>query len=300
MTTVEDRASTTTPAFASTTAASTKPRRSRWWSNIPFYLALAWMAAVLFCAIFAQVIPVPDPNHTDVLNQLHGPFTHGHILGTDGLGRDIFSRLVHGARVSVVISFSAVGVGMAIGGTLGIVIGFFRGKLEIGILAVIDVILAFPGLVILLALVAVIGQSLSTIALVIGFLSIPIYTRVARANTLAAAQREYVLAAKALGATNRRLMFREILPNVVLPVLAFGLIAVGAVIVLEGSLAFLGLSVQLPRATWGGMIAEGRRHLNDGAHVALIPSLVMFLTVLSLNYVGDQFRRRFDVRESAL
>src|SRR5439155_26730784 len=138
------------------------------------------------------------------------------------------------------------------------------------------VILHFPDLVILLAFVATIGQCLPTIALIIGFLSIPFYARVARANTLAAAQREYVLAAKALVATNRRLMVREILPNVILPVLAFGLIAVGAVIVLEGSLAFLGLSVQLPQATWGGMMAEGRRHLNDGAHIALIPSMVMF------------------------
>ena len=200
----------------------------------------------------------------------------------------------------MVISLSAVGIGTFVGGSLGIIVGFFRGKLELVVMACIDVILAFPGLVILLALVAVIGQNLTAIALVIGFLSIPIYTRVARANTLAASQREYVLAAKALGATNFRLMFREILPNVVFPVLAFGLIAVGVVIVLEGSLAFLGLSVQLPQATWGGMIAEGKRHLNETTHVALIPSMVMFLTVLSLNFLGDKLRSRFDVRESAL
>ncbi len=167
-------------------------------------------------------------------------------------------------------------------------------------MALVDVILAFPGLVLLLALVAYVGQNLRVIATVIGLLSIPVYTRVARANTLSTAQREFVLAASALGATNRRILAREILPNVILPVLAFGLIAMGVIIVLEGALALLGLSVELPQATWGGMISEGKRHLHETVHVALLPSLVMFLTVLSLNLVGDTLRTRLDVRESGL
>jgi peptide/nickel transport system permease protein len=148
--------------------------------------------------------------------------------------------------------------------------------------------------------VAFLGQNLPVIAGTIGVLSIPIYTRIARANTLSVAQREFVLAARAMGARNSRILFREILPNVVLPVMAFGLIAMGSVIVLEGALAFLGLSVELPQATWGGMISEGNRHIFDKVHVALIPSAVMFFTVLSLNFVGDTLRSRFDVRESNL
>src|SRR5206468_2715655 len=136
MTTVAARTEAT-PVF--TTPAAVSTRRRKWGADIAFWLAVTWLVLVFICAIFANVLPVPDPNHTDVVNQLHKPFTHGHILGTDGLGRDIFSRLVHGARVSVVISLSAVGVGMSIGGTVGIVVGFFRGKLEIVVLAVIDV-----------------------------------------------------------------------------------------------------------------------------------------------------------------
>jgi peptide/nickel transport system permease protein len=152
----------------------------------------------------------------------------------------------------------------------------------------------------LLVLLAYVGQSLTVISLVIGFLSIPVYTRVARANTLSIAQREFVLAAHTMGASRARLLFREIAPNVVAPVLAFGLVAMGVVIVVEGTLAFLGLSVEAPTPTWGGMIAEGKRHLSDKPFVALIPSAVMFLTVLSLNFVGDALRRRFDVREANL
>ena len=133
-----------------------------------------------------------------------------------------------------------------------------------------------------------------------GFLSIPFYTRVARAVTLAISQREFVLAAKAMGARHRRIVFREIMPNVILPVLALGLVSLGVIIVLEGTLAFLNLSVERPTATGGAMIAEGKRHLNDTHHVPLFPSLARFLTVLSINFVGDRLRSRFDVRESAL
>jgi peptide/nickel transport system permease protein len=163
-----------------------------------------------------------------------------------------------------------------------------------------NVLLAFPRLVLLLGLVAFVGQSLLAITLVVGFLSVPTYARVARASTLSVAQREYVLAARALGASRWRILRREILPNVVLPVAAFGMVALGVVIVLEGSLAFLGLSVKAPDPTWGSMIAEGRRHLEESAHLSLVPSAVMFLTVLAVNFVGDALRSHFDVREASL
>lgn len=274
------------------------PRRRRS-GGLLFWFAVAWLATVVVCAVFANVLPVADPIKPHVIDKLSMP-TWSHPLGTDGLGRDSLSRLVHGARVSLVVSLTAVSVGMIVGGTLGMMAGFFRGWFETVLMAVINVILAFPGLVLLLVLLAYVGQSLGVISLVIGFLSIPVYTRVARANTLAVAQREFVMAAHTMGASRRRLLFREIAPNVVLPVAAFGLVAMGVVIVLEGALAFLGLSVEAPTATWGGMIAEGKRHLSDAPQVALIPSAAMFLTVLSLNFVGDALRRRFDVREANL
>lgn len=280
------------------TAAAMLPRRAG--PGIVVWLALGWLTLVVVVAITASWLPLPDPDHQDLVNRLTPPFSPGHILGTDGLGRDILARLAFGARVSLIISFSAVSIGMVIGGSLGLVVGFFGGWLD-GITAwALNVILAFPALVLLLGLVAFVGQSLTAVTLVIGFLSVPIYARVARATTLTAAQRDYVLAARVLGATNRRIMFREILPNVILPVAAFGLVAVGLVIVLEGSLAFLGLSVKAPDPTWGSMIAEGRHHLSTTTHLALIPSLVMFLTVLAVNFVGDVVRGRFDVTDSKL
>lgn len=275
------------------------PRRRRRGHGFFFWVAIAWLVTVGICAVFADVLPVADPIKPHVADKLGMP-SIDYPLGTDGLGRDTLSRLVHGARVSLVVSLTAVSVGMIVGGTLGMVAGFFRGWFEYALMAVINVILAFPGLVLLLVLLAYVGQSLGVISLVIGFLSIPVYTRVARANTLAIAQREFVMAAHTMGASRARLLFREIAPNIVAPVAAFGLVAMGVVIVLEGALAFLGLSVEAPAATWGGMIAEGKRHLSVAPQVALVPSSAMFLTVLSFNFVGDALRRRFDVRESNL
>ncbi|HUF33273.1 MAG TPA: ABC transporter permease [Acidimicrobiales bacterium] len=280
--------------------AAKKDKLKRKARGIVFWLALGWIGVVVFVAVFANVLPFREPNDIFITDKLSTPGQNGYVLGTDGLGRDILSRLAFGARVSLIISLSAVGIGIVVGGTLGMMVGYFRGKFELGVMAAIDIILAFPGLILLLGMVAFVGQSLTAITMVVGFLSIPVYARVARGTTLAVAQREYVLAARAMGASNTRILFREIMPNVILPVAAFGLVALGIIIVLEGSLAFLGLSVQPPDATWGSMIAEGKRHLSRTTHVALMPSLVMFLTVLSVNFVGDSLRSRFDVKESSL
>jgi peptide/nickel transport system permease protein len=273
-------------------------RRGR--GGVVYRLALAWLALVAVVAVTASWLPLADPDRQDLANRLAQPFTSGHLLGTDALGRDILSRLAFGARVSLIISLSAVTIGMVVGGTLGLVIGYLRGKVEGVTVWALNVVLAFPGLVLLLGLVAFVGQSLLAITLVVGFLSVPTYARVARATTLAASQREYVLAARALGASDHRLMFQEILPTAILPAAAFGLVALGVVIVLEGSLAFLGLSVEAPNPTWGSMISEGRPHLHRTTHLSFIPSAVMFLTVLAVNFVGDTLRSRFDVKGASL
>ncbi len=284
---------------AAPAAVEAGPRRRRRGFGPAFWLAVGWLAVVLVCALAASLLPVQDPLVPDVRNKLALP-SAAHLLGTDGLGRDTLSRLVHGAQVSVTISLTAVAIGMLVGGSLGIVVGFFRGRVETVVMTAVNVVLAFPALVLLLVLLAFVGRSLLVISLVVGFLSVPIYTRVARANTLAVAQREFVRAARTMGARNGRVLVREILPNVVLPVAAFGLVAMGVVIVLEGTLAFLGLSVEQPAPTWGGMIFDGKRYLSEAPYVVAIPSLVMFLTVLSLNFVGDGLRSRFDVRGSNL
>lgn len=266
-----------------------------------FYISLVWVGLVLFAAIFADLLPIPDPNKQNYSALNVGPFTDGYFLGADTLGRDIFSRLIHGARVSVTISVAAVAAGTIVGGALGLIAGYLRRWIDGSIMFVVNVLLAFPGLVLLLTLVAFVGQNLLAVTAAVAFLSIPTYTRVARATTLAVSQREFVLAAKATGAKNTRVLLKEIAPNVLMPVLAFGLIALGTVIILEGSLAFLGLSVQPPQATWGSMINEGRSKIGAGIyHLTITPALVLFFTVFSLNYVGDSLRNMYDVREAQL
>jgi peptide/nickel transport system permease protein len=275
------------------------PARRAGRRGIAFWLAVGWLATVAVCAAAADWLPVADPITPDVSARLDGP-SLDHPLGADALGRDQLARVVHAAQVSLVVSLSAVSIGLIVGGTLGTAVGYVRGRTETVVMAVIDVMLAFPGLVLLLAVLAFVGRSLTVISLVIGFLSIPIYTRVARANTLSIAQREFVHAAHTLGARRRRILFREIVPNVLPSVAAFALVAMGIVIVLEGSLALLGLSVEPPDPTWGGMIAASKPHLSDAPHAALVPSAAMFLTVLSLNFVGDTLRRSLDVRDANL
>lgn len=261
--------------------------------GITFWLAVVWLTIVSVAALFSGFLPTPDPNVIDIPNKLADPFSPGHLLGTDGLGRDILSRLVDGARVSLTVSLTAVCVGVVVGGLFGTIAGFVRGAFDALFVAAINVMLAFPAIVLLLALVSVLEQNLVNISLVIGVLSVPIYSRVARANSLAVAERDYVLSARTLGATRMRILFKEIIPVVFVPLLAFALTALGVVIVAEGTLAFLGLSVEPPASTWGSMIAEGRRHDETHLHVVLLPSLVMFLTVLSFNFVGEALRVRF-------
>ena len=279
-------------------AATTKaPGRKQ---RLFFWLPLAWLAVVTFTAIFAPWLGLPDPDEIDFINPQTTPNAE-HWFGTDVLGRDILARTIFGARVSLTVGFAAPGLGMIFGLILGMLAGYYRGRLETVVVASIDTLLAVPGLVVLLLFSLIFGGSLATVSIGLGILFVPVFTRVSRANTLNFAQRDFVLAARALGASDSRIIMREIFPNVVLPVLAFALVGVATAIVVEGALSFLGLSVQSPQPSWGGTIAEGREHLEETPHISIIPSAVMFLTVLSFNLVGDNLRRRFaDVRASVL
>jgi peptide/nickel transport system permease protein len=167
-------------------------------------------------------------------------------------------------------------------------------------MAVVDIMLAFPTLVLALAIVAVLGRGLTNACIAITVVAIPAFARITRANTLTYAEREFVTASRVMGAKNSRIMAREILPNVIYPVISFALVAIAVAIVAEGSLAFLSLSVKDPNASWGQMILDGRGVIEDAPHVALIPAAVMFITVLCFNLMGDQFRRIFNVRDAAL
>jgi peptide/nickel transport system permease protein len=264
-----------------------------------FVAAAAWIALVALAAIFAGLLPIPSPTDIDIVGKRALPSAE-HWLGNDQLGRDEFSRLIYGARVSLTVGLLAPIIGVTIGGALGMLAGYFRGRLEIFIVGGMDVLLAFPPLVLALALTTYMGQTVVNIILVIGILGVPAFTRVARAVTLSLSEREFVTAARALGATDARILLRELLPNVALPLVAFFLLGVAVTIVVEGALSFLGLGVPPPTPSWGSMIGEGRESLDIAPWLAFLPALVMFLTVLSFNIVGDTLRALTDPRPGAL
>jgi peptide/nickel transport system permease protein len=264
-----------------------------------FIFAVAWIVLIALAAIFANWLPIASPTDMDLLAKRAAPFSDGHLLGTDHLGRDELSRLIHGGRVSLTVGLLAPVIGVAIGGCLGMLAGYFRGRLETFAVGGVDVLLAFPPLVFVLAVTAFMGQSVANITIVIGVLGIPAFTRVARAVTLTLSEREFVTAARALGATDLRILIRELLPNVTLPLLAFFLLAVAVTIVVEGALSFLGLGVPPPTASWGSMIGEGRENLDIAPWLAFLPAGFMFLTVLSFNIVGDTLRALTDPRPGA-
>jgi len=244
-------------------------------------------------------LPLPSPTDMDMLER-RAPISAEHWFGTDGLGRDELSRLIHGARISLVVGLCAPMIGLAIGGALGMLAGYFRGRFEAFVVGSMDVLLAFPPLILALAVTAYLGQSILNLTCILGVLGIPAFMRVARASTLTLARREFVIAAQALGATHARILLRELLPNVMLPLLAFFLLGVAVTIVVEGALSFLGLGVPPPISSWGSMIGEGRESLEIAPRLAFLPAIAMFLTVLSFNLVGDTLRALTDPRQGAL
>jgi peptide/nickel transport system permease protein len=305
-------------------AQGVKPTRKSPWGifkEMPILVKLGtiWLMIVLFAAVYAQLdarvfngsLPLADPNlQLNGFNASTGEFgtreklespSWAHPLGTDTLARDTFSRVMHGAFVSVTVAIVSVVSGVVVGGLIGALVGYVRGKTETLLMAMIDVLLAFPALVLLLALVSLFEvRDLFVISLVIGLLSIPAYTRVARANSLAISNREFVLAAQAIGTKRWTILRREIIPNVLPTLLAYAMVAAAAVIVVEGSLSFLGLSVQLPTSSWGNMINQARGDIKVNFGQILYPSLVLTMTVLALNQVGDFFQRRGAHRGSSL
>jgi len=283
-------------AAASIEVPRTTRRRSLGWV---FWLALAWIVIVLFGALAADLLPIADPSKISLLHRRQPPSAM-YLLGTDHLGRDVLARVVYASRSSLTVGLVSAFLGLLVGGTLGLLAGYFRGRFESLTMATVDVLLAFPPLVLALTIIAYLGQSLVILTLTLALLSVPAATRVARATTLAIAEREFVVAARALGATHLRIMLRELLPNVALPLMVYTLVVVAVLIVGEGALSFLGLGVPPPMPSWGSMMSEGREQLDFAPHIAFIPAIVMFLTVLSFNLVGDSLRSLTDPRRAAL
>ena len=267
--------------------------------RLVFGLAIFWIAIIVVAAIAADWLPLDNPSELDLLARRAAP-SAGHWLGTDALGRDILSRIIFGARISLVVGLLAPLLGIVLGGGLGMLAGYFRGRFQTLVVGGIDVLLAFPPLVLALAITTYLGQSVLNITLTLGILSVPAFTRVARAATLKLTERDFVTAARALGAGHLRILLRELLPNIAPPLMAYFLLVVAVIIVIEGALSFLGLGVPAPASSWGGMIAEGRDSLDTAPSIAFLPAGAMFLTVLAFNMIGDRLRELTDPRSAAL
>jgi peptide/nickel transport system permease protein len=268
-----------------------------------FWIALAWIVTIVMAAILAPWLPIKDPDANLIKPGELPPYppSSDFWFGTDSDARDMFSRTIWGARVSLTIGFSAIAFGMLVGGTMGMIGGYFRGKWDTAASFIFIVLLSFPALILAILITALLDRTLFTISFVIGVLSIAPVGRVSRATTISFADREFVVAARSLGARHPRIIIRELLPNVVIPMAALALLGVAVAIVAEGGLAFLGLSVE-KGATWGKLIlfGSGSRELENSPWMSMAPIMILFLTVLSLNFAGDRLRDYFDVKEASL
>lgn len=274
------------------------------------WLSAAWLALVVFLALFANFLPFADPT-AEVARPKLAPGQEGLVFGADGNGRDMLSRLVYGGRNSLAIGVFSILIGFVIGGLLGLFSGYFRNWIGQVLATLFDILLAIPAVVLALSLVAVLKgdpsdaeafhiRPLLIVIISLGIVAIPLLARITRANTLAWSQREFVSAARAQGAPDRRILFREILPNVLPAMIYIALLGMAIAIVAEGSLAILGASVDPPTPTWGVMIVQGKADMEEAPFIMFLPIIAIFLTVMALNFLSDFIRDRFDVRESAL
>jgi peptide/nickel transport system permease protein len=269
--------------------------RLRWGRNFALgvWFSMFWLGLVLFGAIFADVLPIEPYKKAVLQERLTRPgLEFNEPLGRDANGSSLLSKVVFGARTSLTIVVLAVVIGLVIGCLLGLVAGYFGGFLDAVINIFATATLAFPALILLFAIVAVFKASTWSLAIGLAILSVPTYARLMRAQTISLLQREFVLSARSMGASRWRVIFREIFPNAILPVASYSFLSAAVVIVAEGSLAYLGLGIPPPRPSWGTMIADGQIKLKTDPHLVFVPAVVMFLTVLSFNRLGDWARKK--------
>lgn len=299
-----------------TDSIATQKRRRR---PIGLWFGVTWLGLLLFHTVFASWLPWVRGENQRVdgaSNFAYGPGAD-FWFGSDQLGKDVFARCVYGARLALTLGTVSILVGILIGGTLGMLGGYFRGRTDRAISILADALLAFPALIFAALLVGRFDALASpevdllwfsmdwitrswSIVIVFSILSIAPVSRIVRAQTLSLSQREYVLAARSLGARTPRVLFREVLPNLIPAMASVVFTGIAILLAAEGGLAFIGYSVKPPQASWGLMIAEARSQIDDAWWATMMPALVLFLTVLAFNLIGDWFARRFDIREASL
>jgi peptide/nickel transport system permease protein len=262
-------------------------------------LGLLIVVGVSVAAIFAGTVAPYDPYDQEIVNRLKPPMwaakgSPNHLLGTDPVGRDVLSRLIHGGRISLATGVSAVLIAASIGVVLGLVGGYYGGKVDSVIVNAVNVMMAFPFMLLALTAVAVMGPSFRNLVIVLGVTGWPIYTRVVRAETYQLRALEFVVAAQAMGFSSPRIILRHILPNLINTIIVTSSLEVARMIIQESFLSFLGLGVQPPTPSWGGMLGEGRTYMLTHPWLATFPGIAIFLTTLGINLLGDGLRDLFD------
>ena len=258
-------------------------------------IGLVLLLFLTVVALSAPLIAPYDPIELNSQDYLQSPRTE-HLFGTDQYGRDVFSRVVFGTRISLVIGLISVGIALVIGVLVGLVAGYYGGLLDSTLMRIIDVMLAFPGILLALAIVSILGPSLVNLMIAVGISSIPTYARLTRGSVLSTRGELYVEAARVIGVPNRLILGRHILPNVVAPVIVTATLGVGAAILWAAALSFLGLGSQPPDPEWGRMLSEGRQYLRSQWWIATFPGLAIMVTVLAMNMLGDGLRDALDPR----
>lgn len=282
----------------------TNKKRSQWrevWrmlkKNKMALVGLGILVILVLLALFADVIADYDTVviKQNLANRLKGPSAE-HWLGTDEFGRDIFARLVHGARVSLKVGIIAVGISIILGGILGALAGFYGGRIDNIIMRIMDVFLAVPSILLAIAIVSALGPSIINLMVAISISSVPRYARIVRASVLSIRDQEFVEAARAIGANNARIIFRHIIPNSLAPVIVQGTLGVASAILSIAGLSFIGLGIQPPAPEWGSMLSGGRQYLRYAWWVTTFPGVAIMITILSLNLLGDGLRDALDPR----
>ncbi len=291
---------TVAPSLGAEIAERDTRRGSRGWRRFrryrPGLVGLAFIGLLFLIAIFAPLIAPHSP--TQVATKLRGdPPSREYILGNDAVGRDILSRLIYGTRVALIVGLGATAISVTIGVTVGATAGYFGGWVDSALSRLVDTLMAFPTLALLITLAAVLGPSLVTVIIAIGTTVWASYARVVRADMLSLRERDYVLAARAAGARDGRIIFGHMLPNVLGPIVVLGSLSVGSIIILESALSFLGLGIQPPNPSWGGMLSDGRAYIRQYPHIAIAPGALITVTVLAFNLVGDGLRDALDPRQ---